>query len=55
MMVELDKKYPVYDFKDNAGYPTKKHIEAIEKYGKNDEHRKRFKRVCFYLERKYTK
>ena len=33
MMVELDKKYPMYDFKHNKGYGTKKHIEAIEKYG----------------------
>ena len=55
MMVELDKKYPVYDFKHNAGYPTKKHIEAIEKYGIINEHRKTFKPVCFYLEKKYTK
>ena len=32
MMVELDEKYPMYDFKHNKGYGTKKHIEAIEKY-----------------------
>lgn len=33
IMLELDKKYPQYDFKTNKGYPTKKHLEAIEKYG----------------------
>ena len=33
MLYELDKQYPMYDFKDNKGYPTKKHLEAIEKYG----------------------
>ena len=32
-MYKLDKKYPMYDFKSNKGYPTKKHIEAIKKYG----------------------
>ena len=33
MMYELDKKYPEYGFKDHKGYPTKKHLEALEKYG----------------------
>lgn len=32
-MYELDKKYPMYDFKNHKGYPTKKHIEAINTYG----------------------
>ena len=49
MMEDLDKKYPMYGFKDNAGYGTKKHIEAIEIYGIIDEHRKTFKPVCFHL------
>ena len=42
MMVELDKKYPMYDFKHNKGYGTKKHIEALYKYGPLKEHRKSF-------------
>ena len=42
MMVELDKEHPEYDFKHNKGYGTKKHIEAIEKYGVLKEHRKTF-------------
>ena len=33
MLIELDKKYPMYDFKNNKGYPTKKHLDAIDKYG----------------------
>ncbi|MCI2068676.1 MAG: ribonuclease HII [Bacilli bacterium] len=33
IMEELDKKYPQYDLKDHKGYPTKKHLELIEKYG----------------------
>ncbi len=42
MMVELDKLHPEYDFKNNKGYGTKKHIEAIYKYGILNEHRKTF-------------
>ena len=51
MLDELDKKYPMYDFKDNKGYPTKKHLEAIKKYGIIDEHRKSFGPVSEYLEK----
>ena len=50
MLEELDKKYPVYDFKNNKGYPTKKHIEAIKKYGIIDEHRRSYEPVKEYLE-----
>ena len=32
-MIELAKKYPQYDLSHNKGYGTKKHIEAIKKYG----------------------
>ena len=42
MMVELGKLHPEYDFKHNKGYGTKKHIEAIRKYGIIKEHRKTF-------------
>lgn len=42
MMYELDKKYPMYDFKNNVGYPTKKHLEAIKEYGIISEHRKSY-------------
>ena len=38
-MYELDKIYPMYDLKNNKGYGTKKHLEAIEKYGIIKEHR----------------
>lgn len=49
MLVELDKKYPMYDFKHNKGYPTKKHLEAIEKYGVLDEHRRSYGPVASCL------
>lgn len=41
-MYELDNKYPEYDFKSHKGYPTKKHIEAISKYGLIDGYRKTY-------------
>lgn len=49
MMDELDKKYPMYDFKNNKGYPTKKHVDAIREYGIIKQHRKTFKPVCDYV------
>ena len=52
MLYELDKKYPMYDFKKNVGYPTKKHLEAIEKYGIIPEHRKSYGPVKDYLDKK---
>ena len=45
MMIELDKKYPMYGFKSHKGYPTKKHIEAIKEYGLIDGYRKTFKPI----------
>ena len=51
MLDELDKKYPMYDFKHNKGYPTKKHVDAIKEYGIIEEHRKTFKPVCDYVKK----
>lgn len=42
LMVEMDKKYPGYEFAKNKGYGTKKHIEAIKTYGAKEIHRKSF-------------
>ncbi|MBQ2639382.1 MAG: ribonuclease HII [Bacilli bacterium] len=52
MLYELDKKYPMYDFKNNKGYPTKKHLDAIEKYGIIPEHRKSYGPVKKIIDRK---
>lgn len=49
MMDELHEKYPMYNFKKNKGYPTKEHVEAIEKYGIIKEHRKTFNPVSKYI------
>lgn len=49
MMYELDKIHPEYDFKNNKGYGTKKHINAINNYGIIDEHRKTFSPVSEHM------
>ena len=50
-MYELDKKYPMYDFKNNVGYPTKTHLEAIDKYGIIKEHRRSYGPIKDYIEK----
>ena len=50
MMYELDKKYPLYGFKNHKGYPTKKHLEAISKYGLIEGYRKTYGPVKKILE-----
>lgn len=42
LMVELDTKYPEYNFKKHKGYGTKEHIENLKKYGKCEIHRNSF-------------
>jgi len=50
MMYELDKKYPMYGYKDHKGYPTKKHLEAIKEYGLIEGYRKSYKPVKNIIE-----
>ena len=45
ILYDLDKLYPEYDFKSHKGYPTKRHLELLEKYGVFDEYRKTYKPV----------
>ena len=42
LMAKADEKYPQYGFKNNAGYGTKVHIEAIKEYGPCKIHRRTF-------------
>ena len=51
MMYELDKMYPMYGLASNKGYGTKKHIEAIKKYGITKYHRLSFKPVSEYKDK----
>lgn len=52
MMYELDQKYPMYDLKHNKGYPTKKHLEAIQEYGITKYHRLSYGPVKEYQDKK---
>ncbi len=51
MMIELDKNYPMYGFAKHKGYPTKAHVEAINKYGLIDGYRKTYGPVKDVLEK----
>lgn len=46
MMYELDKKYPMYGFGKHKGYPTKEHINNLQKYGVLENYRFTYKPVC---------
>ena len=43
LMENLDKKFPVYSWKNNKGYPTKAHRAAIREFGVNENHRLTFR------------
>jgi len=45
-MLEFSKQYPQYGFEKHKGYGTKAHIEALEKYGRCEHHRKSFRAKC---------
>lgn len=45
IMIELGKKYPEYEYEHHKGYPTKRHIELIKKYGITEEYRKTYRPV----------
>lgn len=44
-MSKLGELFPFYDWKNNMGYPTKKHREGILKYGISSHHRLSFKLI----------
>lgn len=46
-MLKLDEEFPQYNWKSNAGYLTKEHFEAIDKYGVTKYHRKSFLKKHF--------
>jgi len=49
MMEELGRIHPEYEFEFHKGYPTKKHIELVKKYGVLDEYRKTFRPISEIL------
>lgn len=42
IMHDLSQQFPQYGWDKNAGYPTKQHLAAIEKYGVNEHYRKSY-------------
>ena len=50
IMYRLDELYPQYGFRNNKGYPTKDHLEALEKYGVLDIHRRSYRPVMEALQ-----
>ncbi len=49
-MIQFDQQYPGYGFADNKGYPTKVHMEALERLGATPLHRASFAPVRAKLE-----
>ena len=45
MMEEFDKEYPGYDFAQNAGYGTAKHLAGLDKLGVTPIHRRSFEPI----------
>jgi ribonuclease HII len=43
LIIRLAKKYPEYDLIHNKGYGTKKHREALQRYGVSPQHRLSFR------------
>ena len=43
IMYELDSLYPEYEYRKHKGYPTKRHLELMEKYGIFDIYRMSYK------------
>ena len=41
-MVELDQRYPGYGLAKHKGYPSKSHVEALERLGVTPIHRRSF-------------
>lgn len=42
-MERIHQEFPMYNWKQNKGYPTQEHREAIQKYGITKYHRKSFR------------
>lgn len=49
-MVSLDKVYPGYGFADHKGYPTKVHMDALERLGVTPIHRRSYAPVRAKIE-----
>ena len=52
-MNSIHEEYPMYNWKNNKGYPTAEHREAIRKYGVTQYHRKSFRLLPEQLEMEF--
>tara|TARA_B100001123_G_C15291022_1_gene1017437 strand:+ start:746 stop:1375 length:630 start_codon:yes stop_codon:yes gene_type:complete len=50
LMIKLSNSFPEYGWDHNMGYGTKKHTDAIEKYGINEHHRKSFSPIKRFIQ-----
>jgi ribonuclease HII len=48
-MCELEQHYPGYGFARHKGYPTRQHLDALERLGPCPEHRRTFRPVAARL------
>lgn len=44
-MLQLHERYPIYNFASHKGYPTKEHIQNLDRYGVCSIHRKSYRPV----------
>ena len=51
-MMEMDKLFPLYQFKNHKGYGTKEHLEALRLYGPTPIHRKSYEPIKSMLKKK---
>ena len=49
-MNRIHEEFPMYNWKQNKGYPTQQHREAIRKYGLTKYHRKSFRQLPEQME-----
>jgi ribonuclease HII len=52
IMEEYDRMYPEYEFAKHKGYPTKRHLELLERYGVLPIYRKSYRPVAKLIEEK---
>jgi len=50
LMADLAKHHPHYGWENNAGYPTKQHLEGINAHGITKHHRKSFAPIKNFIE-----
>lgn len=55
LMEQLDELHPEYEFKNHKGYPTKRHLELLSKYGPLENYRFTYKPVRALMDKEMQK